>query len=125
MNIMGLGWFILVGSRMASLIHQFLQPEGMCEFFFFKFYFSLILVGTYVLLIDQPFIILEVCRVIGCSIVVTGAMVGIVERIIASILLDQYEQKTHTAYVLTGFVGSLPTTGIMTYFCEFFIGVFG
>lgn len=33
MNIMGCGWFLLVGSRAASLIHQFVQTEGMREFF--------------------------------------------------------------------------------------------
>jgi hypothetical protein len=32
MHIMGIGWFLLVGSRAASLVQQFIQPQAACKF---------------------------------------------------------------------------------------------
>ncbi|KAI6190890.1 hypothetical protein M3Y97_00167900 [Aphelenchoides bicaudatus] len=102
MNIMGVGWFLLVGSRMASIVQQFIYPDAM--------------LGTYVLLTKWPYIVLEIARVTGCSLIVISAMIGIGERLIASIFLEKYVDKRNPFCVILAWILSTPSTVAMTYY---------
>jgi hypothetical protein len=48
----------------------------------------------------------------------SGSIMMLLERVIASIFLDSYEHRTDSILVLFGVASTLPFTGLMAYFSE-------
>lgn len=77
------------------------------------------LVDTYVLISQWPHVVFEAARVYTAGQGAAGVMLLIFERILASIFLENYEKRKHTAFVLLIILGTVPIAAVLSFFGEF------
>lgn len=75
--------------------------------------------SEYILILEWPHVIPEAGRTFSVALGLSGSIMMMFERIVASIFLDSYEFRKHTFLVLLGTALTLPATGIMAYLSEF------
>ncbi|KAI6222626.1 hypothetical protein M3Y95_00913600 [Aphelenchoides besseyi] len=98
----GASWYAMGICRIVSIIGQFIFPHE--------------LQSDYIFILDGPHFIPEFLRVLCGTITVESAGHIIIERFVASVKLETYQNQTNRKTVIAGLILFLPSTTYMAYY---------